>query len=91
MSAANLSPEKLEAIDDYFCNYSYIEGSFATHSDSILSNFLRPVINDLSHYVHTSRWWKHIQTFELHELQGMARTIDEILDALTRSTKMVSV
>ncbi|KAK8400547.1 hypothetical protein O3P69_003308 [Scylla paramamosain] len=87
MSTVKLSPERLQAIDNYFCNYSYIEGSFATHSDRVLSDFLTPVIDDLSHYVHTSRWWKHIQTFELHELQGMARTIDEILDVLGKSSK----
>lgn len=87
MNAVKLSQKSLQAIDDYFCNYSYIEGSFATHSDRVLSDFLTPIIDDLSQYVHTSRWWKHIQTFELHELQGMARTVEEILDVLGKSSK----
>lgn len=89
MSAIKLKPENLEALDNHLRDRSYVEGWYATHSDNVLCNIVEPVIENLSNYVHISRWWKHIQTFDIAEFQGMARTIEEILGIFGASAKTV--
>lgn len=87
MSPIKLSPENLKALDNHLRDYSFVEGWQATHSDNVLSNIVASVIESVPNYVHISRWWKHIKTYDMAEFQGMARTVEDILGMFGVSAK----
>lgn len=89
MSPIKLSPENLKALDNHLRDYSFVEGWQATHSDNVLSNIVASVIESVPNYVHISRWWKHIKTYDMAEFQGMARTVEDILGMFGVSAKTV--
>lgn len=91
MQGVKWSPENLKSLDNYLRDHSYVEGWRATHSDGILLSALKSVIKNLSGYVHITRWWKHMQTFEIGEFQGMARSIEEVVAMFGTTSKTVRV
>lgn len=91
MNGVKWSPENLKALDDYLRDHSYVEGWRATHSDGLLIRAVEPVIKSLVDYVHITRWWKHIQTFQITEFQGMARTMEEVVSKFGTTSKTVSL
>lgn len=91
MKGVKWSPENLKALDDHLRDYSYVEGWRATHSDGLLVRAVEPVIKNLVDYVHITRWWKHMKTFEVAEFQGMARTTEEVVAMFGTTSKTPEV
>lgn len=91
MSSIKWNPEHLEALDNHLRDRSYIEGWSATQSDSLLIHALEPVTKNLTNYVHITRWWKHMKTFKNHELEGMARSTEEVVSKFGTTSETVRV
>lgn len=89
MSSIKLTPEHLKALDNHLRDYSFVERWQATHSDFILSNIVAAVKESVPNYVHISRWWKHIQTYDIVEFKGMGRTVEDILGMFGATAKTV--
>ncbi|KAK7066398.1 hypothetical protein SK128_013825 [Halocaridina rubra] len=82
------STERLQSLEYHFTNYSYVRGYQPTVSDTILLSSLKQCKEDLTCYIHLSRWLNHIKSFENEKLEGMPESLEDILSGFESSSVM---
>lgn len=85
------TPTQLSTLDTHLKTHSYVCGHQPSKSDSILATSIGQNGVDLSTYVHVSRWFRHIGSFDHCELSGELRTVEDIFGSLDSTYQEVCI